>query len=259
MSTFRRLGIAAGTVLALASPSLSADLAAPPAAPESEWTFTFAPYGWLAGLNGEVAQFGLPEVDVDATFSDVLKNFDIGLMGAGEARNGRFSIATDLLWVKLSADKSTPHGILADNVDVTSESLMLTGVGAYSLFLDEGGNLDVMAGARLWSVSTDLDFNGGLLDGRSASDSATWVDPVVGLKGRMNITPDVYFTAWGMIGGFGVSSEFMWDVMGALGYQFTESFSVIAGYRGLGVDYHDDGFVYDVTQHGPIIGAVFRF
>ena len=31
------------------------------------------------------------------------------------------------------------------------------------------------------------------------------------------------------------------------------------GYRALGVDYENDGFVYDVVQHGPVLGMVFRF
>jgi hypothetical protein len=245
-------------IFACGGSASAADLVQP-AEPEDEWVFTVAPYIWAAGLNGDVAQFGLPEVDVDVSFGDILDHFDIGLMGAAEARYGRFSLATDLLWVKLSDNKGTPHGILADSVDATAETLMLTGAGAYSLIFEEGGNLDILAGARLWSITTDLDFKGGLLDGVSGSDSSTWVDPIVGLKGRFDIGSDFYLTGWGIVGGFGVSSEFMWDAMGALGYQFSDGFSMIAGYRGVGVDYHNDGFVYDIVQHGPIIGAVFRF
>src|SRR4051812_44657979 len=71
----------------------AADIA--PLPTEPEWTFTLAPYVWAAGLQGKVAQFGLPEVDVDATFGDILKHFDIGVMAAGEVRHDRFSIATD--------------------------------------------------------------------------------------------------------------------------------------------------------------------
>ena len=47
--------------------------------------------------------------------------------------------------------------------------------------------------------------------------------------------------------------------MGGLGYQATDSFSLVAGYRAMGVDYRNDSFVFDVTQDGPILGAVFRF
>ena len=236
----------------------AADLV-PPAEPEPEWSFTLIPYVWLAGLQGDVAAFGAPEVDVDLSIGDVLDHFDIGLMGAAEARHGRFSLATDLLWVKLSTNVNTPFGILAHDVDLTAETFMFTGAGAYSVIYEEGGNLDVLAGGRLWSVTNDLGFNGGLLNGRSFDDNATWVDPVVGLKGRVNLSPEFYLTGWGIVGGFGAGSKFMWDVMGGLGYAFTESSSIVVGYRGLGVDYHNDGFIFDVIQHGPIIGAVFKF
>ena len=47
--------------------------------------------------------------------------------------------------------------------------------------------------------------------------------------------------------------------MGGAGYQFTDWFSAVAGYRAAGVDYENDGFVYDVVQQGPIIGLTFRF
>ncbi len=90
-------------------------------------------------------------------------------------------------------------------------------------------------------------------------DSATWVDPVVGLKGRASISPDFYVTGWALVGGFGVSSDLMWDVMGSVGYEFNDSFSMTAGYRVQSVDYHNNGFVYDVVQSGPMIGAVFKF
>jgi hypothetical protein len=50
-----------------------------------------------------------------------------------------------------------------------------------------------------------------------------------------------------------------WDVAANLGYQFTDRISAVAGYRALGVDYNQDGFVFDVVQQGPILGMVFRF
>ena len=61
-----------------------------------------------------------------------------------------------------------------------------------------------------------------------------------------------------MIGG-GASSDLVWDVMAGAGYQFTDMFSLEVGYRAAAVDYSNDGFVYDVVQQGPIIGAVFHF
>lgn len=231
----------------------------PNAIPDDEWSFTLAPYLWGAGLHGDVAQFGLPEIEVDASFGDIIKNFDMGAMAVAEARNGRFSLFGDFLYLKLGADKDTPRGILADSAQADITSLMVTAGAGYSVLSSDRGNLDLLAGARLWSAETKISLDGGLLGDKSVSDDATWVDPLVGVKGRFDLSNDFYLTGWGMIGGFGVSSDLMWDVMGGVGYSFSDSFSVVAGYRALGVDYKNDGFVYDVVQDGPILGGVFRF
>src|SRR5687767_10929410 len=72
---------------------------APPA--ESGWTFTFAPYAWAAGIKGEVGLIGFEPQDIDASISDVLKNFDIGAMAVMEARNDRFLLGADIFYAKL--------------------------------------------------------------------------------------------------------------------------------------------------------------
>jgi hypothetical protein len=180
-------------------------------------------------------------------------------MGVGEARNGRFSIAMDVAYAKLGADIDTPFGLITNKIDVAAKTFMGTIVAGYSIFDGEAAHIDAIAGARLWSVDTDFNFDGGRLDGQSVSDGDTWVDPVIGAKFRTDIGSGFYISGWGIIGGFGVSSDFMWDVLGGLGYNFSETFSVFAGYRAADVDYQHNGFVYDVTQHGPIIGGDLRF
>lgn len=67
----------------------------------------------------------------------------------------------------------------------------------------------------------------------------------------------LYLTAWSFVGSGGAKLD--WDVAAGLGYQFNDRVSAVLGYRALGVDYREDGFVYDVVQHGPILGAVIRF
>lgn len=240
------------------SSAQAADFQAPPPR-ESDWSFTFAPYFWAGSLTGDVEQFGLPELDVKASFRDIIRNFDLGFMGAGEARNGRFSIATDIMWIKLSADENTPLGLVADDALVELDTLTLTGTAGYSVLMGKSGNLDIIGGARLWSVDTKIDLDGGILDGKSRSDGDTWVDPVIGLKGKYELSSDIYLTGWGIVGGFDVSSKFMWDVFGGVGHSFNDRFSVLAGFRAEGVDYRHGDFEYDVIQYGPMIGAVIRF
>ncbi|MGE3872463.1 MAG: hypothetical protein AB7F74_05850 [Parvibaculaceae bacterium] len=258
MSCHLKLACGLAALICIAGPASAADLVAPEQANESGWTFAVAPYFWATGLTGDVGVDGLPEVDVDLSFSDVMKHFDIGFMGAGEARYGRFGVLTDLLYVKLSADNEVDARHIDADIELTSQTLTTLGAVEYRVFEGESGSLDVLAGGRLWWVKTDLDFDGAVINA-SGSDSETWVDPIVGLRGRINLSPDFYLAGWGMIGGFGVSSEFFWDAMGGLGYQISDSFSLFAGYRGLSVDYQHDGFVFDVDMNGPLLGAVLTF
>jgi hypothetical protein len=221
------------------------------------WTFSVAPYFWAAGLSGEVGSFGLPTVDVDASFSDIFDHLDFGAMAIGEARYDRYSIFGDVMYTKISGSAGTPRGILASSVEVSSETFMgLIGAG-YSLVDNSSGRLDVVGGVRVWSADTDVSFSGGILDGVSRSDGATWVDAVAGLRGNYSITPKVFLTGWGLVGAG--EADIDWDVAGAIGYRFNDSISAVAGYRALGVDYSNDGFVFDVVQQGPILGMVVRF
>jgi hypothetical protein len=251
-----------GAGLALALPVFAAEVT--PMDPnatviesQSGWTFTAAPYFWMAGISGDTAQFGLPEVHIDSDFGDILGYLDFAFMGAGEARYDRFSVIGDIIYTKLGADARTRFGVLADSVDVTSKTFAgLLGVG-YAVLEDQHGHLDVVGGFRVWSVDTTIAFNGGILGGRETDDSATWVDAVAGVRGNYFITPEIYATGWGLVGGGGADVD--WDVALALGYKFTDTISAVAGYRALGVNYDSDGFEFDVVQQGPIFGVAFHF
>lgn len=242
--------------------SAAADMVSPVAplpetAERGGWSFAIAPYFWMAGLDGQMAQFGSPVVDVHQSFSDVLHDFDFGFMAVSEARNGRFSIFNDLQYSKVSSEAVTPLGILANTVQLKSETFSgLLGVG-YTLVENDAGRLEIAAGARLWSVDTKLSFSGGPLNGVTFSDGDTWVDGLAGLRGNVNITPKFYLTGWGLVGAG--EADIDWDLAGSFGYHVNDSISALIGYRALGVDYSNDGFVFDVIQHGPVLGMVVRF
>ncbi len=78
------------------------------------------------------------------------------------------------------------------------------------------------------------------------------------MRGRYSFTPEIYLTGWGLVRGGGADID--WDV--ALGNRLRVQLASnrpIAGYRGLGVDYSDDGFVFDAVQQGPILGVAIKF
>ena len=225
----------------------------------SGWTFGIAPYMWAAGANGEAGVGGLPPVSFDASFEDIVEHLDIAAMLVGEARYGRFGIFSDFFYTEVSGSGNTPLGILAKRVDVTSSVLIWTAAAEYRVVETPIASIDAMAGVRVWALETDLDFVGGVFGPTTLSGSQSWVDPMLGLKGTADLSARWYVSGWAMIGGFDVGSDFMWDLWAGVGYRFTDAFSMVAGYRGLGVDYSNDGFVFDVVQHGPVLGAAFRF
>ena len=224
---------------------------------EARWNFSAAVYVWAAGMKGTTGFGDLPTVDIDASFSDILENLDFAFMAVGEARYDRFGVFGDLIYTKLSADGTGPMGLTAS---VENKTIVGTLMGEYRVVEAGNTSVDVMAGARVWGVMMDLNVTGGggIVSGGRDFDRY-WVDPMVGAKARLQGDSPWFLTSWAMIGGFGAASDIDWDVFGGVGYEVKDWLSLVAGYRALGVDYDRDGFLFDVTQQGPIIGGVFRF
>lgn len=74
---------------------------------------------------------------------------------------------------------------------------------------------------------------------------------------QRNKGTEIYLTGWGLVGGGGADID--WDVALGIGYEINERISAIAGYRALGVDYSNDGFLFDAVQQGPIVGLAINF
>lgn len=118
---------------------------------------------------------------------------------------------------------------------------------------------DLQAGFRLINLSEEIELTPGLLRGRSKSLSRTWIDPVVGLRTRTQLTPWLFLPIRGDIGGFGANSELTWQAFAGLGGQLTSWGAMLVGYRALGYDYNQSGFEYNVVTHGPVIGFECKF
>ncbi|MET3649218.1 hypothetical protein [Phyllobacterium ifriqiyense] len=263
MKFFSAGSIAFASLLTISLSAKAADMPFIPSQPQessdttSGWHFNASPYFWAAGISGKVGQFGLPPASLDSSFGDIIKDLDFSFMGVAEGRYDRYSIFSDIMYTKISEQDSIAGRLLAKDIGVTSQTFSGLVGGGYSVLMDGRNHLDVIAGARVWYASTKLSFGGGLLDGVSRKDSATWVDAVAGVRGTYFLTDQLYLTGWANVGGGQANLD--WDVAGALGYQIKNNLSAVAGYRAMGVDYSRDGFVYDVVQKGPILGLVFHF
>jgi hypothetical protein len=264
-----------------------------------QWEFRFTPYAWATSVNGNVTVAG-QTVDVDVNFLDVVEDSEsiLALMGYFEARRGPLALYTDIVWSSLTfaGERSAtgPLGLATVSVDGEldyKQTIIEAGISyeiarfsgdAVSLKDDWASPtsytaVDVIAGARYWreSVGISLDITGagpGVLPpgfqvsgNRVVARSGTmeWVDPLVGLRLRHQFSPGRELQLRGDIGGFGVGSDFSWQLFGGYSFQLGENWSGVVGYRALSVDYAEDGSNgtrgIDAVQHGPVVGVNFRW
>jgi opacity protein-like surface antigen len=264
-----------------------------------QWEFRFTPYAWATSVNGNSTVAG-QTVDVDASFLDIVEDSEsiLALMGYFEARRGGLAFYTDVVWSSLTfnGQRSATGPLGGLNVSVNGEldyeqTIIEAGISyeiarfsreAVSLKDDLGvptsyTAIDVLAGARYWreSVGVSLDITGmgpGVLppgfqvSGNrviARSGATEWIDPVVGLRVRHQFSPGQELQLRGDIGGFGVGSDFSWQLFGGYSFQLAESWSGVVGYRALSVDFSEEASNgtrgIDLLQHGPVIGVNFRW
>ena len=124
--------------------------------------------------------------------------------------------------------------------------------------------LDAYAGVRWWDMDIDVDVSTPL-GSRSFSRYEDWVDPVIGVRWIPSVAEEWRLILQGDIGGFGVSSDFSWNVQAGALWDVSQLYSVVLMYRALAVDYNTgtrgtkDYFAYDTITHGPLLGVAFRF
>lgn len=97
---------------------------------------------------------------------------------------------------------------------------------------------------------------------RSFSFYDNWVDPLIGLRGRLNLTKAFYLTAWTDVGGFGIGSDIAVEAYAALGCDLTRNIYSEVGYHYLYDDFRDEGandFLYQMSVHGAQITVGLKF
>ena len=272
---------------------------APIVAATSDWQFRVTPYVWIPGVSGDVTVRGNP-VDIDVNVFDLFDSGNSGvdldslaaLMGYLEASKGRWSIYGDVVWGKfgLSGDAVAQRNPTANlslsaeaNAGLDYETTMIESGVAYEVANWSGAQsstaLDLLGGARYWNQELDLSLavTGAVDFGRlglersgsravARSGTIDWVDPFVGLRVRHELAPGQELQFLGDVGGFGVGSDFSWQLFA--GYSFDFSFwqstlHGLVGYRALAVDYSEGSGTkansIDLVLHGPVAGLSFRW
>lgn len=243
------------TAFAADFPSGRQEPTPPPLAPRL--TFSASAYLWATGLDGRLRTLPpLPAAKVSIGFDQVMKNFDGGIMGAGEVKYDRYLLFFDLIASKISPNKTVyPAGYPA-GVKVESTSFIGLAAAGYRLIDNPVYSLDAFAGVRGFAMKNTLRVQVMPVTLKLA-ESEQWADGVIGARLKVNLTPSLYATTIGFLGKGG--SRYEWDVLGGLGYAFNDSLSAFAGYRAMKVSYRNGDFIYNALQQGPVLGVNARF
>ena len=276
--------------LALALSARADGMAPPPrdAEPKSEWTYQFTPYGWVPWVQGDATVRGR-HFDVYASPVNVLENLDFAWMSYMQAKNGPLTLFADVIYGDLSSSRTVFRSGSADGISATVGATL---AADYQFWIVEAGGmyeimrwqsrgpaaLEMLAGGRYWHQQLDVDvalagtvnFDGLTVSGNRAiasSGGVDWVDPFLGARLRWQPAPGEEVSLRGDVGGFGAGSKFTWQALAAYNWRLCEQGALTldgyVAYRALAVDYEQgsgtDRYVFDVIQHGPVVGVMGRF
>jgi hypothetical protein len=268
-------GLAAGT-----TPAAQAANTADPF--DGNWHFSLTPYLWLPNLNGS-ADVRLPgvrdrlantieEVRVDAEIgpNDYLENLQFALMLTGEARKGRWSVLTDIIYVDFGDQRTRartltgPRGRVVDTVnrelETSLSSTVWTLAGAYTLAHAPSWHVDLLAGFRYLGMDSDLKWrlegSREILDsaGSVSQDRSLW-DGIVGVKGQVRLGDGHWFMPYYADIGTG-DSNWTWQALVGVGYAFDWG-DLSLSIRSLSYDFDKDDA--DLRMTGPALGVSFRW
>ena len=229
---------------------------------ESKWEFRLSPYVWIAGFEGDVASIpGATVIPIDISVSDAIDDTEASFMGMFEGKKNGKGFLVDFLYSDLQSEETLLEGI-GLVLNSTSKTTIFSGAYLHEIYNNDNSVVDAFVGARYWDIDTHLAFSGGLgiLAGRTIEHTESWVDPLIGIKGRTSLGDTKFYAAGGATrGGFGVGSDLFYDLNANLGYQWSKSIGTTVGYRMYDLDYEKDGFVYDVRQQGWIVGLTWAF
>ena len=238
-------------LVCLAALALAATAQAQPA--PDKWEITTAPYFMGASMDGKAA-VGRLEGDVNVSPDTIFSNLQFGFQGYFEAMKGNWGFGADIIWMALGTSVERP---LPTNVDVNQGGFMFLALRRLS------PAVDLRAGINVNTIQLKLKFKDPI--DRLRENDATWVDPVVGVKLHTPTANRFGAALVTDIGGFGMGSDFFYNIMPTVRYSFTPKVAIAGGYRWISLDYEKDGdddsrrFMYDVVSSGPFLGFVTKF
>ena len=255
MKTKIMTAIAAGLVLA-------SGLAAAAAEPQG-WKVELTPYGWAAGLEGDVTVNG-HKTEFDKSFSDLIEGVDMAAALLAVVQYNRFLIWGQVDYLSMSTDnldvEDRPEGGKLDSKMLLSE----LAVGYQFDGFMEGMTIDVLAGVRTLTMDNELTiYDKGTRETEDPAEDSR-VDGILVLRPCIPILPSkidgLVFNPTLAIGAG--DSELVYELFPQIQYQITEHVAARLGYRTVGYKIegeHNDENEANVRMAGLLVGIGMTF
>ena len=229
---------------------------APSVADDPDWHFTSLSYIWFPGMSGTVGAKGFNK-SVSVSPSDVLKNFNIGLMGSFEAQYKRWSFPFDFVWAKLSDNRSSIR-VPGYSAKATIKEGIFTPKVNYLVLDGKMVKIRATAGVRAWYESQNLQLTPPTPPNYSVGTSQGWADVVGGASIGVPFSPKIAILVTGDAGGGGANVDY--QVAGIANYQIKPKWGIGFGYRYLDVNYRNSNQnVLDIHQSGIALTLLYKY
>jgi hypothetical protein len=250
-------GLVAGALLAVV---LATSAAQAQATSDDAWRFNITPYVWVPTLNTTIANNDVPiEVEANAGTSDFLNNLKLPILVCGEVQKGRFGLLYDFQYLKF-ADSGNVGSTGADLDTGFTFADSTLGLEYQVIAEPEKLSLDLFGGARAIYAKADIHIGAtGSTPSVGGDQDRVWIDPIVGLKANWRFAEHWFLGGYADVGGFGVSSDLTYQLMGFVGYSFNDHFALVGGYRYFFDDYSHGNFELNAKVYGPVVGLSFTF
>lgn len=222
------------------------------------WEVMVVPYLWASGMKADISTPQGEGVDIDQSFTEILSDIKFTFMGALQARRGRFVTVQDLIFLSMESKDEGDIGPGLVEAEVDMRVITTTHLAGYRV-VDKGPLfLDLMGGARIISIKADLDLSGPLQTVERDS-SATKVGPVIASRFRVPFSEKWGLELYGDLGGFGVTSDLSWQLLGTIQYEVSDHWLLGGGWRHFSAEQDKNGFKIDMTMSGPFLAFGYRF
>jgi hypothetical protein len=219
------------------------------------------PYIMFTSMSGTTGIGNLSNTFICVPAGEILSYFKIGGMLYGEVHNDQLAFTSDLFYADLTQDASGKNGMLNGTVTLKQFWWELEGLYRINSWLEFG------AGARINNITASADIHAITPGGgvhTSSSKSNTWVDPLLVTRLKKVINKKWLLQLRADIGGFGVGSQFAWQLQPDIFYRVSKLLQFGLGYRIISMDYNNDSgggdrFIYDMDEYGPQIKIGLNF